>query len=102
LIGNAGQCNYAASKAGVIAVTKSAAKELAPRGIRVNAIAPGFIESKMTEVLSEEVKRKMLEAIPMNRFGTATDVAATVAFLCGEGSAYITGQVLSVNGGMAM
>ena len=102
LIGNAGQCNYAASKAGVIALTKSAAKELASRGIRVNAIAPGFIESKMTDVLPEEVRRKMLDAIPMSRFGTAADVARTVTFLCGEGSAYITGQVLSVNGGMAM
>jgi 3-oxoacyl-[acyl-carrier protein] reductase len=102
LIGNAGQCNYAASKAGVIALTKSAAKELAPRNIRVNAIAPGFIESKMTEVLPEDVKRKMLDAIPLSRFGSAADVAAAVAFLCGDSSAYITGQVLSVNGGMAM
>jgi 3-oxoacyl-[acyl-carrier protein] reductase len=102
LIGNAGQCNYAASKAGVIALTKSAAKELASRGIRVNAVAPGFIESKMTEVLSEDVKGKMLEAIPMGRFGTAGDVAGTVVFLAGGASAYITGQVLSVNGGMAM
>jgi 3-oxoacyl-[acyl-carrier protein] reductase len=102
LIGNAGQCNYAASKAGVIALTKSAAKELASRGIRVNAVAPGFIESKMTEVLSEDVKGKMLEAIPMGRFGTAGDVAGAVVFLAGGASAYITGQVLSVNGGMAM
>ena len=102
LIGNAGQCNYAASKAGVIALTKSSARELAARNIRVNAIAPGFIESKMTEVLPDEVKQKMLDAIPMKRFGVPGDVAKAVVFLATEDSSYITGQVLSVNGGMHM
>lgn len=102
LIGNAGQCNYAASKAGVIALTKSSAKELAARNIRVNAIAPGFIESKMTEVLPDDVKQKMLDAIPMKRFGVPADVAKAVVFLTTEASSYITGQVLSVNGGMFM
>jgi len=102
LIGNAGQCNYAASKAGVIALTKSTAKELSSRNIRVNAVAPGFIQSKMTDALSEEVRKKMLDAIPMQRFGTPEDVAKAVLFLAGDASAYVTGQVLSVNGGMMM
>jgi len=102
LIGNAGQCNYAASKAGVIALTKSSARELAARNIRVNAIAPGFIESKMTDVLPEDVKQTMLDQIPMKRFGGPADVARAVLFLSTEASAYITGQVLSVNGGMFM
>jgi len=102
LIGNAGQCNYAASKAGMIALTKSCAKELASRNIRVNAVAPGFIESKMTEVLAEDLRQKMLEAIPLKRFGTPADVAKAVLFLVSEGSAYITGQVLTVSGGMVM
>jgi len=102
LIGNAGQCNYAASKAGVIALTKSTGKELAARGIRVNAVAPGFIESKMTEVLPEDVKQKMLDQIPMKRFGGAEDVARTVLFLATEASSYMTGQVLTVSGGMVM
>jgi 3-oxoacyl-[acyl-carrier protein] reductase len=102
LIGNAGQCNYAASKAGVIALTKSSAKELASRNIRVNAVAPGFIESKMTESLSEEIRGRMLDAIPMKRFGTPQDVAKAVLFLAGEGSSYMTGQVLTVSGGLVM
>jgi len=102
LIGNAGQCNYAASKAGVIALTKSSAKEMASRNVRVNAVAPGFITSKMTDVLPDEVKQKMLEAIPLNGFGEADDVANAVLFLVGDLSSYITGQVLSVNGGMFM
>jgi 3-oxoacyl-[acyl-carrier protein] reductase len=102
LIGNAGQCNYAASKAGVIALTKSSARELAARNIRVNAIAPGFIESKMTDILSDDVKQKMLDQIPMKRFGGPADVAKAVLFLTTDASAYITGQVLSVNGGMFM
>ncbi len=102
LIGNAGQCNYSASKAGVIALTKSTAKELAARNIRVNAVAPGFIESKMTEVLSEDVKKKMLDVIPLQRFGLPGDVAKAVRFLAGEESSYITGQVINVSGGMVM
>ncbi len=102
LIGNAGQCNYAASKAGVIALTKSTAKELAPRGVRCNAIAPGFIASKMTDALSQEVRDQMLANIPMARFGGPEDVAKAVAFLASEEAAYVTGQVLSVNGGMVM
>ena len=102
IIGNPGQANYSASKAGIIALTKTSAKELSSRNINVNAVAPGFIESKMTEVLPEEVKQKMLEQIPMKRFGVPADVAKAVLFLCAETSAYITGQVLSVNGGMYM
>jgi 3-oxoacyl-[acyl-carrier protein] reductase len=102
LIGNAGQCNYAASKAGVIALTKSTAKELATRGVRVNAIAPGFISSKMTDALSQEVRDQMLKAIPMARFGEPEDIAKAVVFLASEEASYITGQVLSVNGGMVM
>lgn len=102
LIGNAGQCNYAASKAGVIALTKSTAKELAARNIRVNAVAPGFIESKMTEVLSEDIRNKMLDAIPMKRFGVPQDVAKVVVFLAGEASSYITGHCVTVSGGMVM
>ncbi|MBN2301475.1 MAG: 3-oxoacyl-[acyl-carrier-protein] reductase [Lentisphaerae bacterium] len=102
LIGNAGQCNYAASKAGVIALTKSAAKELASRGIRVNAVAPGFIETKMTETLQEDVRDQMLAAIPMRRFGNPTDVANAVVFLASDAAAYMTGQVLTVSGGMVM
>jgi 3-oxoacyl-[acyl-carrier protein] reductase len=102
LIGNAGQCNYAASKAGVIALSKSMAKELAARGIRVNAVAPGFIVSKMTDALSEDVRNQMMAAIPAGRFGTAEDVAKSVVFLASDDAAYVTGQVLSVNGGMVM
>ena len=102
LIGNAGQCNYAASKAGLIALSKSMAKELAGRGIRVNAVAPGFIVSKMTDALSDEVRSQMLAAIPAGRFGTADDVAKSVVFLASDDAAYVTGQVLSVNGGMVM
>jgi 3-oxoacyl-[acyl-carrier protein] reductase len=102
LIGNAGQCNYAASKAGVIALTKSAAKELASRGIRANAVAPGFIQTKMTDALSDDVKQKMLDVIPMARFGQAEDVANVVAFLSGDASSYMTGQVLTISGGMVM
>ncbi len=102
LIGNAGQCNYAASKAGVIALTKSAAKELASRNVRVNAVAPGFIQTKMTDALPEQVRQKMLEAIPMARFGLPEDVANAVLFLSEPASSYITGQVLNISGGMVM
>lgn len=100
LIGNAGQCNYAASKAGVIALTKSVAKELASRNIRANAVAPGFIQTKMTEKLPEEIRAKMLENIPLARFGDPADVANVVLFLASDASAYVTGQVISVCGGM--
>lgn len=102
LIGNAGQCNYAASKAGVIALTKSTAKELASRKIRVNAVAPGFIRTAMTDKLPEEIQAKMLEAIPLSRFGDPADVARVVLFLAGDDAAYVTGQVLTVCGGMVM
>ena len=102
LMGNAGQANYAASKGGVIAFTKSVAKELASRNIRANAVAPGFISSKMTDALSDEVRQKMLDAIPLSSFGTPQDVANAVAFLASDQSSYITGQVISVNGGMVM
>lgn len=100
--GNAGQVNYAASKAGVIGMTKSAAKELASRGITVNAIAPGFIETDMTNVLSDKVKEESVKQIPMGCFGQAEDIAAAVAFLASDEARYITGQVLHVDGGMAM
>ena len=100
LIGNAGQCNYAASKAGLIALTKSVAKELASRNIRCNAVAPGFIQTKMTEKLPEDIRKKMLEAIPLGRFGVPEDVANVVLFLASDDSAYVTGQVLTVCGGM--
>jgi len=102
LIGNAGQCNYSASKAGLIAMTKSMAKELASRGVRVNAVAPGFIVSQMTDGLSEEVRGQMLANIPLGRFGAPEDIANCVTFLASDDAGYITGQVLSVNGGMAM
>lgn len=102
LMGNAGQTNYAASKAGVIGMTKSLARELASRKITVNAVAPGMIETDMTEVLSDNVKEKMLENIPLRTFGKAEDVANLVAFLTGEESGYITGQVICVDGGMAI
>lgn len=102
LRGNAGQANYCASKAGIIGLTKSLAKELGGRGITVNAIAPGFIETDMTAVLSEENRTAMLSTIPLARAGRPEDVAEAIAFLAGDGAAYITGQVLRVDGGMAM
>jgi len=102
VVGNAGQANYAASKAGVIGLTKSIAKEVGARGVTVNAVAPGFIKSDMTDVLSEKVKDGMLGLIPLNRFGNVEDVARTVAFLASEGGDYITGQVINVDGGMVM
>ena len=100
--GNAGQANYAASKAGVIGLTKAAARELASRGITVNAIAPGFIETDMTDVLSEKVKEASEAQIPLGHFGKPEDVAAAAAFLASEEARYITGQVLHVDGGMVM
>jgi len=100
--GNAGQINYAASKAGVIGMTKSAAKELASRGITVNAIAPGFIQTDMTDALSDKVKEDLLSGIPLKRLGQADEVAELVAFLASESASYITGQVININGGMYM
>ena len=100
--GNAGQANYAASKAGVIGLTKTAAREVASRGITVNAVAPGFIETDMTEVLPEKIKEASAAQIPLGKFGKAEDVANAVAFLASEDAGYITGQVLHVDGGMVM
>ena len=100
--GNAGQCNYAASKAGIIGFTKSVAKELASRNIRANAVAPGFIETDMTAVLSDEVKENIHNQIPLKRMGTAKEVANLIYFLGSDESAYITGQVINVDGGMVM
>jgi 3-oxoacyl-[acyl-carrier protein] reductase len=102
ITGNIGQSNYAASKAGVIGFTKAVARELAPRGVRVNAVAPGFIATAMTEVIPEEAKKAMLQNIPMGKFGEPEDVANVVLFLASDEAKYITGQVISVNGGMAM
>jgi len=102
IIGTAGQANYAASKAGVIALTKTTAHELAGRGVRANAIAPGFISSKMTDALSEDVRNQYLSQIPLGRFGTVNDIANAVVFLASEQSSYMTGQTLNVNGGMVM
>jgi len=102
MMGNAGQANYAASKAGIIGITKSVAKELASRNVNVNAIAPGFIETDMTAKLPENVKAQMLSLIPLNRFGKASDVAELAMFLASEASSYITGQVIKIDGGMVM
>lgn len=102
VLGNAGQANYCAAKAGVIGITKSFAREAASRGITVNAVAPGFITTDMTEVLSDAVKNASMEQIPMKQFGSADDIAHAVAFLASEEAGYITGQVLCVDGGMAM
>jgi 3-oxoacyl-[acyl-carrier protein] reductase len=102
LIGNAGQCNYAASKAGLIGFTQSAARETASRNITVNALAPGFIETDMTSALNEATRAKLLERIPLGRLGQAEDVANAALFLASPAAAYITGQVLTVDGGMVM
>ena len=102
ITGNAGQANYSASKAGIIGLTKSVAREFATRGICVNAVAPGYIETEMTQALSEEATKGLMQMIPMGRAGTAQNVADLVLFLAGSGSDYITGQVIGVNGGMAM
>ncbi|PZH44417.1 3-oxoacyl-[acyl-carrier-protein] reductase [Staphylococcus aureus] len=101
-VGNPGQANYVATKAGVIGLNKSAARELASRGITVNAVAPGFIVSDMTDALSDELKEQMLTQIPLARFGQDTDIANTVAFLASDKAKYITGQTIHVNGGMYM
>jgi 3-oxoacyl-[acyl-carrier protein] reductase len=102
LMGNAGQTNYSASKGGLIAFTKSVAKELASRNITCNAIAPGFIETPMTEKLPDTVKESYIKAIPLNRFGKVDDVASTIIFLASEEAGYITGQVIGIDGGMFM
>jgi 3-oxoacyl-[acyl-carrier protein] reductase len=102
VMGNAGQANYAASKAGVIGFTKTVAKEYAKRGIKANAIAPGFIATAMTDELSDEVKEEMMKQIPMGKLGTPEDVADAVLFLASDASSYITGQVININGGMYM
>ena len=102
IMGNVGQCNYSASKAGVIGLTKSSAKELAMRGVRVNAVAPGFIETDMTKNLSQPIVDAMMASIPLKELGQPEDVARAVAFLVSEDARYITGQVLSVDGGMHM
>ena len=101
-MGNAGQANYCAAKAGLIGLTKSAARELAGRGITVNAVAPGFIETDMTAALPEKAVEAMLTQIPLKALGQSEDIAAAVSFLSGPGAGYITGQVLGVNGGMYM
>ncbi len=101
-MGNAGQAGYAATKAGLIGLTKSVARELASRNVRVNAVAPGYIETDMTASLPEGAKQKMAEMIPLGRLGSADDVAAAVAWLCSDQASYVTGEVLRVNGGMYM
>ena len=100
--GAAGQVNYSASKAGLIGLTKSLAQEMGSRGITVNAVAPGYIDTDMTKVLPDEVKQKMLSMVPLGRMGTVEDIAAAVKFLASDGASYITGHVLAVNGGMYM
>lgn len=102
IIGNAGQANYSASKGGVIALTKTTARELGSRGINVNAVAPGFIQTVMTEEMPEEAKASISDRIPLKRLGTPEDVAEVVVFLCGPASSYVTGQVIAIDGGMVM
>ena len=102
LIGNPGQANYSSSKAGIIGFTKSIAKEFASRGINVNAIAPGYIQTEMTDLLNENQQNSLLDFIPMKRMGKPEDIAKCVAFLASDDSSYITGQVITVDGGMVM
>jgi 3-oxoacyl-[acyl-carrier protein] reductase len=101
-MGNPGQANYSASKAGIIGLTKTVAREYASRGITVNAVAPGFISTAMTDALTENVRQEMLKSIPIGKFGSVDDVANAVAFFASPGAGYITGQVIHVNGGMYM
>ena len=101
-VGNPGQANYSASKAGIIGLTKSTAKEFSPRGITVNAVSPGFVETDIIADLSEEMRKKYLEAIPLGRFGRVEDISSVVCFLISEGASYITGEVIRVNGGIYM
>ena len=101
-MGNPGQANYVASKAGIIGLTKTLAKEFGGRKVRVNAVAPGFVQTAMTDALPEDVKAKALEAVPLKRFASVQDIAKAVLFLAGEDASYITGQVLAVNGGLYM
>ncbi|MEN6371983.1 MAG: 3-oxoacyl-[acyl-carrier-protein] reductase [Armatimonadota bacterium] len=102
IVGNAGQANYSASKGGVIALTKTTAKEFGSRGINVNAVAPGFIQTVMTEEMSEQAKKSIEKQIPLTRLGTPDDVAKVIMFLCSEAASYLTGQVINVDGGMVM
>lgn len=102
IIGNAGQANYCASKAGVIGLTKSVARELAPRNIQVNAVAPGYIETDMTKDLPDDIRQTLVDAIPLGRIGRPEDVAALVSFLASEDADYMTGQILTIDGGMVM
>jgi 3-oxoacyl-[acyl-carrier protein] reductase len=102
LIGNAGQANYAAAKAGLIGFTKATALEIAPRGVTVNAVAPGFIETEMTDVLGDETRKAILERIPLGRLGQPDEVAQLITFLASDAAAYITGQTFTIDGGMVM
>jgi len=102
LVGNAGQANYAASKAGMIGFTKSVAREVADRGITVNAVAPGYVDTELTGGLPENIKEQILDQVPMSRFGEPEEIAEVVAFLAGDGAAYVTGQTITVDGGMVM
>jgi 3-oxoacyl-[acyl-carrier protein] reductase len=102
LLGNAGQANYAASKAGIIGFTKSVAREVAGRGITVNAVAPGYVETELTGSLSKNIKGQIMGQVPMGRFGKPREIAEVVAFLAGDGAGYVTGQTISVDGGMVM
>jgi 3-oxoacyl-[acyl-carrier protein] reductase len=101
-MGNAGQSVYAATKAGILGFTKAMAREVASRGITVNAVAPGFIETEMTEKLTDKLREEFLHSIPLGRFGTCEEVAESIAFLAGPAAGYITGQVIGVNGGIYM
>ena len=102
LTGNPGQANYAAAKAGLLGFTRTVAREVASRGVTVNALAPGFIETQMIESIPDDLRARILERIPLGRFGAPEDVAGCVAFLCGDDGAYITGQTISIDGGLSL